>query len=108
MTWPFSRKANAPERGPLNEDWRAGDLAQCVVRARWHSDEPGAPDLMDVLYVEAVYPGHDHKGVLGWGLRFKGLKFGYDAVAFKKLPPRSEQIARKTSVSTPVREKEPA
>ncbi len=107
MIWPFSRNAKPSERGPLKEDWRAGDLAQCLAKT-FNYHVPGAPAFMDVCRVESVVPGVHLDGTPSWGLTFRGVPFAYEAREFRKLPPRSERVARKTSVSTTIRERVPA
>lgn len=38
MDWPFKRK---PEpQPPINEDWRVGDLAECINNHPWMATAP--------------------------------------------------------------------
>ena len=88
MTWPFTRKPRAIDPGPINEDWRPGDLAECLASG-WDGPEGIGPEYGDVLVVRRVkatrgtYTSKD-----AWFLGFSGQpRDNFEASAFRKLPP---------------------
>ena len=66
--WPFRRKPTG--RPPLNEDWRAGDLAICLKNCRIGapSKQPRRGARALVLQVHPGWSGAE----LGWGLALAG------------------------------------
>lgn len=92
MTWRnlFRRRARpAPERPPINEDWRVGDLAVCV-EDNWSPGVVG-PRAGEISRVVDVYPGLCARtGMPGWGLRFAGYHEGFGAICFRKVQPDAE------------------
>lgn len=84
--WPFTRKPKPLNPGPINEDWKAGDLAQHFVNGKWQ-DGVG-PDYMDVCTVTRVATGIGNVSQsLGWGLGLKGFVDLFDSNHFRKVPP---------------------
>lgn len=90
--WPFTRKPQPNARqitpGPINEDWRVGDLAECMTGG-W-PDNLG-PEKGDVCRVSGVGPGiasHGYKrGKPLWFLSLKGFPGAdFDAAEFRKVP----------------------
>jgi hypothetical protein len=95
--WPFKRKPTPLNPGPINEDWKAGDLAECIVGGTaghaWlgqDGDVYDGPERGDVLSVVGVYAGSGLSGD-GWFLDLKGLKNGFAARCFRKVPPLNSE-----------------
>lgn len=81
--------------GPINEDWRAGDLAECVDGCWVPPMAVDIPVLGSIYRVTAVYIGHDVRdGSPIWSLRLEGMNArpysGYIASAFRKVTPLHE------------------
>ena len=91
--WPFTRKPKPLNPGPINEDWRVGDLAECIVdgKGSWYS-EPG-PERGDVNKVTHVVAGQCARTRRAcWGLilnGYDGRAFG--AHNFRKDPPLNSE-----------------
>lgn len=100
MIWPFKRAApplhwpdgwlsdepKAADRRRMNEDWRAGDLAQCVFD-RFHNPAPGDPVVGEVRRVRQVMDALGNGGARAYFLKFEGGVDGYECVGFRKLRP---------------------
>lgn len=92
MRWfrnPFSRKPKLP---PINEDWKAGDFAECIC-ADWER-RPGAvhPKLHGRYLVLSVGSGVLSTGEPTWGLALAGCSpgvggRGWAADCFRKVYP---------------------
>ena len=93
--WPFTRKPKPINPGPINEDWRVGDLAECIIPRgdRWHGG--GGPENGDVLCVTEVHAGRGYfTGRPGWFLGLKGEPLSrYDARYFRKVPPLNTEAS---------------
>lgn len=81
VTRPFTR----PERPPLSDDWRAGDLAECIGND-WSVAPERRPKAGSRSLVVAVEPGHGRSGP-GWGLVLARFPGAWDARGFRKVPP---------------------
>lgn len=103
----------APEKGaprpdpdwrpdPATDDWRAGDLAQCVMPAGscWRKragTEAFGPQLGEVRIIARVE--HDPTGS-GARLYFRRWQSrGFDSVAFVKITPRADRAERGEAAS---------
>lgn len=51
--WPFPRKPKSINPGPINEDWRVGDLAECSAKRAWNKD--GGPIEKTIKAGEDLY-----------------------------------------------------
>lgn len=90
----FGRGAAAETWPPINEDWQAGDLAECIVQGSWARDGPG-PDLGDVHRVVDVIKGRSvDDDSPGWGLKLSGYSYFYNADCFRKVQPRADALER--------------
>jgi hypothetical protein len=90
--WPFARKPKPLNPGPINEDWRAGDFAQCIDGSCWADGSSGMPTngpaTGDTMVVEEVLIGRaPAMEKAAFWLQFRGDKDHYEADAFKKVPP---------------------
>lgn len=85
--WPFTRKPKPINPGPINEDWRVGDLAECINDSGWSYDGiagVSGPDCGDVLTVVLAMPGTKRPQVIFIG--FKGWPSEtFAGYAFRKL-----------------------
>jgi hypothetical protein len=107
--WPFSRKPNPLNPGPINEDWRAGDLAECICEGGPQWPCGSGPSKGDVLKVKYVRAGRQSDGADGWGLWFDQYQRGYAAVDFRKVPPlNSKATAEFTAQIKAIKPKERA
>lgn len=92
MIWPFNRwrivrsdstTSAAPKDIPINEDWRVGDLAECVEQI---DVDLNRIEVGDVFSVKAIIHGKFRYGPdYGWGLKVVGDKY-YWASYFRKVP----------------------
>ena len=94
--WPFARKGPTlalPDQRGLNEDWRAGDLAECIESGWQHPNDPHHPKVGDVLRVSAITDGPcvcvGRPAALITGLRFEGKpqNRAWHCRSFRKLRP---------------------
>jgi len=112
--WPFTRKPKPINPGPINEDWRVGDLAECLKPDDHHWNSTSGPERGDVMRVVEVHAGRDNVfGRPGWFLGLKGEPFWrFDAKAFRKVPPlnseASAEFTAKIRACKPVHRKSPA
>lgn len=101
MMWPFTRKkrADAPDAVPpkdqrvWNEDWRVGDVAQCVNRSGNWSGRGVGPTYGERLVVtgvcEGVFPGN----FLGYRLEFAEFPgCVFVCTEFRKVRPQASEI----------------
>lgn len=88
MIWPFGKKkAPPPERGPINEDCQAGDLAVCISDGSWYPACDGPKKDQTYLVVQVV-PGHYQNGHPAWGLGLREYPgFWWEAQSFRKVRP---------------------
>lgn len=73
-----------------NEDWRVGDLAQCVVKGGWAEPLPDDPKFGDILRVNHMIEGVDLTGtsvVSALGFEGKPGRTFWACRAFRKLRP---------------------
>lgn len=88
------KPAPPQDRRGLNEDWRVGDLARCLVRASgWDPPSPLDPDLDEVRRVSGIVEGSTRDGkFLITALRFEGKPQNQAWVCqvFEKLRPTIE------------------
>lgn len=92
--WPFKRKPEPPQP-PINEDWRVGDLAECINNQPWNDGfqyRPG-PEFLEVYKVADVKEGQ-YNGKPTFGLAFSRWPDYYVATAFRKITPRADKIER--------------
>lgn len=88
--WPFTRKPKPIDPGRINEDWRVGDLAECLNDKGWSdsdTDEPDqtGPELGDVHKVIGISDRIAKCG--GWYLDLKGFPGEwFVATSFRKVP----------------------
>ncbi len=108
MIWPFRRR-KPRVRPPLQEKWKPGDLAYCISPVN-HWQGAAGPSFRSTHRVTAVEPGHFSTGELGWGLGFDPWPLLYDARAFRKVEPCSEDFASRLAkiVKSKRKEKAPA
>lgn len=94
--WPFRKKTPAGptthELGPINEDWRPGDLALCLDGA-WCCPEgdtarhPAKDEVCRVVSVEPSHLWHDPRRLV-WALTLTAYGVQkYDASGFRKIVP---------------------
>lgn len=89
--WPFRKRRKRP---PPNEDWRAGDIAECVRDDWLNVPFYKLPKLGGQTIVSRMHPAW-HKGVTpGWGLALVGYPGLWDTTAFRKVRPVSIERAR--------------
>lgn len=115
IRWPFRRRPRPapppPERPPLGESWRAGDMAECI-RADWRLWPLVArrPRVGDRALVLAVFPGITPEGRLTWGLQLLGYPAYWEAAAFRKLVlgecAADRRVTRKTPAARTRRQRE--
>lgn len=97
--WPFTRKPKPLNPGPINEDWRVGDLAECVL-PRGHVWPKEGPDNGDVTKVTDVVAGLGKQtGKPGWFLGLSGFHNNYEATGFRKVPPLNSAATAEFSES---------
>lgn len=95
LFWPFRRKPkiNPPaDQRVWNEDWRAGDLAECL-HGVWLFTTPYDPKAGDVLRVAGAVEGVSIDGaVLVYALSFEDKPAGHAwaTQGFRKLRPSLE------------------
>jgi len=93
--WPFTRKPKPINPGPINEDWRVGDLAEYIGTGAWIDGDTGAampgPERGDVLKVSAVRPETTVRFGDSWFLSFSGFPNLYRASRFRKVPPLNSE-----------------
>jgi len=86
--WPFTRprKPKPPEDHRVwNEDWAAGDLAECVAGS-WGGN-PG-PKVGSINRIIGVKEGIGHLGSLIYALEFqRHPDYAYECTAFRKIRP---------------------
>lgn len=93
MIWPFRRRRKQKPLPPINEDWRAGDLAECISEGSWsfESSLEDGPAKGQICRVTKVVAGHlfgtDQPA---YGLGFVGFGYFYRASDFRKLRPVHE------------------
>ena len=89
--WPFTRKPKPIDPGPINEDWRVGDLAECIAGGEWvcanKSAAIGLPELGDVSRVLEVYPDSSVWGDKWWLVLSGWPADAFNAALFRKVPP---------------------
>lgn len=96
--WPFPRKPKSINPGPINEDWRVGDLAECVEQKGWSQDDTGqpidGPEKGDILTVLEVEPRRTNLRGDGWYLGFAAYPMRFlAATGFRKVPPISTEAS---------------
>ncbi|TXH10346.1 MAG: hypothetical protein E6R03_15540 [Hyphomicrobiaceae bacterium] len=119
MSWwkPFKRKSAPPssnsepeDQRHMSDDWKAGDLAECINAG--FISVPGMvhPKLGDVLRVSAVDEGPDSVlGIQIIALRFEGRgNCGWDNRNFRKLRPTTEPAEQEFTVWLKDKLREPA
>lgn len=84
MIWPFSRKPRPQVRPPLNEQWRPGDMAECIRDSMFVAIGRG-PRVGARAMVTSVFPGYHRDGAPGWGLVLIGFPEAWDARGFRKI-----------------------
>ncbi len=95
--WPFRKKAAPPappvDRRIWNEDWRIGDVAECVSDHWYESVKPWErPKVGDRLIVTGFSEGRDrHSGDLRYFLHFSEYRNGLSTPAFRKVRPVSTE-----------------
>lgn len=97
--WPFRKEPEPqpPEQWPpINEDWRAGDMAQCL-NGDWGLHV--GPLQRDIVLVRSVVKGwRRHDGKPDWGLEIEGYpESHYIASAFRKLRPCGDALDRRAT-----------
>lgn len=105
--WPFTKKSRLVNPGPINEDWRVGDLAECMVDggADWQPSGRG-PEKGDICRVTEVYAGTSPiRKSDYWFLRFASWEIGYSESDFRKVPPLSE--ATSAEITAMIKRKKP-
>jgi len=96
--WPFTRKPKPAIRPPLNEDWKPGDMAECIGDG-WGDAKCRAPTIGTRAMVSAVFPGHfSQDGAPGWGLVLIGYGEAWDATGFRKIVLNENGADRKVAV----------
>lgn len=98
----------------MNEDWRPGDLAQCIADD-WIIPTGEDPKIGDILRVTKVldltgdYPNAGR--VRFYALRFEGKRWqgGWETAAFRKLRPVLEPAEEEFTnlIKRPVRQPQP-
>jgi hypothetical protein len=99
--WPFTRKPKPINPGPINEDWRVGDLAECVTSgdgSDWRHDLNNAPAIGpafgDVRRVQAVFVGQSRQLRRPlWWLVVNGIPANLPATCFRKVPPLNSEAS---------------
>lgn len=97
--WPFRKKPEPPKEpekpGPLNEDWKVGDLAICIEQAEnWilhpGSDVPtqGTSYRVTRLFQDVGYHDPDH---IHWFIALKDMNNAYTAFSFRKVRQDEEE-----------------
>ena len=84
IRWPFTRKPKPLNPGAINEDWRVGDLAECLAKDGYWTENGVGPEFGDVLSVSIVDRATDGRVYLVFKA-FAGDAF--EARVFRKLPP---------------------
>lgn len=99
--WPFTRKPKPLNPGPINEDWRVGDLAECMLPIGWGwAMDADGPDRGDVCRVVHVYPGiTTGSGEHAWFLLLKGFHDGFATNSFRKVPPLNSEASAEFTAS---------
>lgn len=95
-------KKPVPKLPPINEDWRAGDMALCIVddSHKWgDGDQPakGARYIVSDVFAGTYNDGSGRD----WGLRLVGMRppsgcYGFPAPCFRKVPPPAFEEPRVT------------
>lgn len=111
MIWPFKKKP-APQptidNREWNEDWRVGDIAECI-RGEWPNIEPWlAPRKGEKLKVAAFRDGRQigKPNVLLYGLVFAEYDGAFVTTGFRKVLPVKE--AEETSIGEKILKAKPA
>lgn len=93
MIWPFRRKKRPTgQLPPINEDWRVGDLAACIMDGGWTGGI--GPTYGSIHRVTAVVEGHLKKtNEPVWGLQLQPWLAYYHAEAFRKVRPDAEECS---------------
>jgi hypothetical protein len=93
--WPFTRKPKPLNPGPINEDWRVGDLAECLFEGAWFGGNSGniasGLDKGDVSKVLAIGIGRTKLGGDRYFLTLGGFRGEFDASCFRKVPPLNSE-----------------
>jgi len=90
MIWPFRRRKKQKPLPPINEDWRAGDLAECIKGGSWPPGIAG-PAAGQICRVTDVIAGRlTVSGDPAFGLSLFGFMHFFHAEAFRKLRPVHE------------------
>lgn len=112
MIWPFNKwrivrsgstTSAAPKNIPINEDWRVGDLAECVEEIGGNLDRIEVGDVFSVKAIAhgKLKYGHDY----GWGLKVVGDEY-YWASHFRKVPTITAE--EETSFAAQIKRLKPA
>ena len=86
MIWPFRRPASPIDRRNTREDWKPGDLAECI-RDNWIEPSGNDPKVGDIFRVRRVNDATNHLNVRAIFLFFDGRtgRTGYSSTAFRKV-----------------------
>lgn len=101
--WPFRKKTRSPappvDRRIWNEDWRIGDIAECVSDRFHESVEPWErPNIGDRLIVTGFSEGLGASGdKLHYFLHFAELPTAFSTNGFRKVRPVS---AKNSEIAT--------
>lgn len=93
---PQSTPAAPDDCRNMNEDWKPGDLAECIDDG-WSHPNPHCPKVGDVLRVSAVLTGITQDSRLIYALKFVGKPGteAFETVCFRKLRPVQEPAEAK-------------
>jgi hypothetical protein len=106
MIWPFRRKPAPPPFVKPVDDWKPGDLAQCIARGGWSVDEPWmlefTPKHGTIYIVTKVDVGIGaHNGAMQVGLCLKGNPLCWSATSFRRLRPCADELDRRAADKLP-------
>lgn len=96
MNWRFWRrpkKQSLKDIRNMNEDWRRGDLAECISEEGFNPVSDYDPKFGDILRVTGIKDGVDRTGrYILYGLGFEGKPHDtfWITTAFRKLRPVNE------------------
>lgn len=101
----FGRKKQSPASSPTfikpAEDWKVGDLAECIRTEDWFHII-GGPAYREMHIVRDVIEGpvFGHPSVRGVGLGFTRYKPTlFQANYFRKITPQAEEVERGEKIS---------
>ena len=90
MIWPFRRRRKEKPLPPINEDWRPGDLAECIDGRPWSGDGPGPAKGQISRVTRVTIDKLQTTGEPAYGLGLEGFAGLYNAAYFRKLRPVHE------------------